>query len=305
MQNQLWLPQDRKNLSSETLKKAKDVLDIIPQLSLYVQKIIEMAKDENVDSNKLSEVASSDPVLASKILMMVNSTYYGLSHKTDNLRLAIVLLGFDEVRNIAVQCGVMQTMGKIGGDGAYDTKQLWRHSYLVSVCAEMLLKNDDPKHKGVLMTMGILHDIGKFALNNISLMSAKKTNKPVAMINKSADTRLLESEEKIFGLNHAIIGCMLAEKWNLSGRIRDVIEYHHFPSFFGVNDINSEYIEDISTICLADFIVNRIMEGQEGLREPHQYFFDVLGLEPPIDNLITEETKSKLTAASENIDNLV
>lgn len=304
MQDKLWLPQDRKSLSAETLRKANDILDRIPQLSLYVQKIIEMARDEKVDSVRLSEVASSDPVLASKILMMVNSTYYGLSHKTDNLRLAIVLLGFDEVRNIAVQCGVMQTMGNIGDGGAYDTKKLWKHSYLVSVCAEMLLKSDDPQKKGVLMTMGILHDIGKFALNNVALMSAQKSDNPSARVD-AGDTRLLEQEEHVFGLNHAIVGCMLADKWNLSARIRDVIEYHHFPSFFGVNDINSEYIEDISSICLADFIVNRIAGRQEDLCEPHPYFFEILNLESPVDNLITEDMKSKLSAASENIDNLV
>jgi len=305
MTNQVWLPQNRESLSPQTLKKAQYVLDRIPQLSMSVQKIIEMARDEKVDSNQLAEVASSDPVLVSKILMMVNSTYYGITHKIDNLRLAIVLLGFNEVRNIAVQFGIMTAFGKAVEEGAYDAKKLWGHSYLVSVCAEMMSGDDNPKRAGVLMTMGILHDIGKFALNSIAEMMEKKSGKKVGNIETPNDTPLLAKEENIFGLNHAIIGSMLAEKWNLSDRMCDIIEYHHFPSFFGINDIKSKYIEDISAICLADLIVNTIMDEEKGLRKPHPVFFETLGIEPPLENLITEKTRTKLSKAEEVIESLL
>ncbi len=305
MTDSLWIPQNRESLSQETLKTTKEVLNKIPQLSLSVQKIIEMARDEKVDSNQLANVASSDPVLVSKILMMVNSTYFGLTHKIDNLRLAIVLLGFNEIRNIAVQCGVMQTIRrKTKGEDAFDTKELLRHSYLVSVCAEMLSKEDDPKLAGVFMTMGILHDIGKFALNAIDMNKYPSVKQTFDKRN-SPDIPLLSKEEKVFGLNHAIIGGMLAEKWNLSERICVVIEYHHFPSFFGINDIKSEYIEDITLICFADLIVNIITGEKKGLIEPHPLFFDVLGTNPPIDNLITEEIRLKLSKAKEIIESLL
>ena len=303
MTNQVWSPQNRESLSPRILKKARYVLDRIPQLSLSVQKIIEMARDEKVDSNQLAEVASSDPVLVSKILMMVNSTYYGLTHKVDNLRLAIVLLGFNEVRNIAVQFGIMNALGKSVEGGVYETKKLWRHSYLVSVCAETMSGDDDPKLAGVLMTMGILHDIGKFALNSIAVIMEKKSGKKAGNLEIPDDTPLLAKEENIFGLNHAIIGSMLAEKWNLSKRMCDVIEFHHFPSFFGINDIKSEYIEDISVLCFADLIVNTIRDENKGLHEPHPVFFETLGIEPPLENLITEETRAKLSKAEEVIEN--
>lgn len=303
MTDQVWLPQNRESLSPRILKNAHYVLERIPQLPLSVQKIIEMARDDNVDSNQLAEVASSDPVLVSKILMMVNSTYYGLTHKVDDLRLAIVLLGFNEVRNIAVQFGIMNALGQDVEEGVYDTKKLWRHSYLVSVCAEMMSGDDNPKLAGVLMTMGILHDIGKFALNSIAELIEKKTGKKAGNLEIPDDKPLLAKEENIFGLNHAIIGSMLAEKWNLSKRMCDVIEYHHFPSFFGINDIKSKYIEDISALCFADLIANIIKEEKKGLREPHPVFFETLGIKPPLENLITEEIRTKLSKAEEVIEN--
>jgi len=304
MADEIWIPQIRTNLSPEKIRIINSVLAKIPKLSLSVQKIVDMASDKNVDSKELVEVASSDPVLASKILMMVNSSYYGLNHKIDNLRLAMVLLGFNEVRNLALQIGFMKALRAVNGESVYDRKNLWVHSYLVSICAETFSPEDDPKQQGILMTMGILHDIGKFALHAIGAMMTQKGIKLLPRKEISPDAPLLANEENLFGVNHAIIGGMLAERWNLSERTCAVIEYHHFPSFFGMNELKGEYLDDITIICLSDLIVNRIIGVGKQLSEPHQIFFGVLGLEPPLDNIITDDLRSKILKAKEFIHTL-
>ena len=293
MSNNLWAPQFRDELDSDTIKMINAVLAKMPQLSISVRKIIEMAGDENVNAVKLAEVASSDPVLASKILMIVNSSYYSLNHKVDNLRLAIVLLGFNEVRNIAVQLGFMQTMSESDVQKSFDTKGLWIHSYLVSVCSETFSKTDDPKRTGVLMTMGILHDIGKFALYSFGVMMKKMGVRPPTIKEVSSDAPLLAKEESLFGVNHATIGGMLAERWNLSDRTRDVLQYHHFPSFYGLKEIKSAYLEDIAAICLSDMVVHRINGEYKKLPEPHPIFFDILGFKPPLEKCDYRRNQAK------------
>jgi len=302
MPENIWVPVNRESVNPETIKIITAVLAKIPQLSISVQKIIEMAGDDNMDSIKLAKVASSDPVLASKILMIVNSSYYSISNKVDNLRLAIVLLGFNEVRNIAVQLGFKQVVDSGEQTNAVNTRNLWIHSYLVSVCAETFAKGDDPKRAGVLMTMGILHDIGKFALYSIGMMMKKMNVKLSTTVEYSADAPLLAKEEALFGVNHAIIGGLLTERWNLSERIREVLEFHHYPSFYGIKEIESEYLEDIAAICLADLAVNRTQGVDHGLNEPHPIFFDILGFEPPLENIITDDLRAKLDKASTFID---
>ncbi|MBN1293875.1 MAG: HDOD domain-containing protein [Candidatus Latescibacteria bacterium] len=304
MNDSLWAPQFRDELDSDTVKMINTVLAKIPQLSISVRKIIEMAGDENVNAVKLAEVASSDPVLASKILMIVNSSYYSLNHKVDNLRLAIVLLGFNEVRNIAVQLGFMKTMSEGDVQKSFDTKSLWIHSYLVSVCSESFCVTDDPKRTGVLMTMGILHDIGKFALYSVGVTMKKMGLRHHTVKEVSPDAPLLAKEESLFGVNHATIGGMLAERWNLSDRTRDVLQYHHFPSFYGINEIKSDYVEDIASICLADLIVNHINEEYKKLPQPHPVFFNILGFKPPLEDLITPELRKKIAKAGDFINTL-
>ncbi|MCE5249127.1 HDOD domain-containing protein [bacterium] len=298
------LPHNRSNLSQEKIRIINSVLNKIPQLSLSVRKIIEMASDKDVDSKELVEVASSDPVLASKILMMVNSSYYGLNHKIDNLRLAIVLLGFNEVRNLALQFGFMQALSGLDVDRMYDPKTLWVHSYLVSICAESFSREDDPKRAGVLMTLGILHDIGKFALHAIGIMMEKKGIKIESKKVFPPDVSLLVIEENLFGVNHSVIGAMLAERWNLSERTCAVIEHHHSPLFLDISEIQDEYIEDITITCMSDIIVNSLANDGKKFSELHPAFYERLGLIPPLEKLITDELRLKISTAEEYARNL-
>ena len=111
MPEHVWIPTTWENLSQDKVRVIKSVLAEIPELPVFAKRIIELATDDNLDPRELAEVASSDPALVSKILIMVNSSYYGLNRKIDNLRLAIVLLGFNEVRKIAIRRGFSNVPG--------------------------------------------------------------------------------------------------------------------------------------------------------------------------------------------------
>jgi len=299
----VWTPKSLDDLSPETIKIIENVLEKIPKLPVSVQKIVEMASDMDIGAKELAEVALTDPVLSSKILTLVNSAYYGLNRRIDDLRVAIVLIGFTAVRNIAIQDRFLKIF-EASDDDFYDREMLWVHSYLVSVCAETFVKDDDPKRMGILMTLGILHDIGKFALYFIGKMMKKKGVKLPVYNDLATEVHLLKREEHFLGVNHTIIGGMLARKWNLSDRICTVLEYHHYPSFFGFNEVPSEYLEDITVICLADLVVNRFMGENTQLPVPHPIFFDVIGQKPPLENLLTDGLKSKLSKAREFVNSL-
>ena len=110
MPEHVWSPQKRENINAETIRIIRKVLNKIPQLPVSVQKIIEMSTNMDIGAKELAEVATTDPVLSSKILTMVNSAYYGLNRKIDKIRVAIVLLGFDAIRSIAIQNRFLQSI---------------------------------------------------------------------------------------------------------------------------------------------------------------------------------------------------
>ena len=293
----VWVPMRREDLSPETFKTISSVLGKIQQLPLSVRRIIEMASDADIGARELAEAVSSDPVMSSKILMMVNSSYYGLNRKIDNLRLAIVLLGFNEVRNIALQYTLRKVLPASIDNNIYSTRNLWMHSYLVSVCAEYLLHDDDPENKGAIMSMGILHDIGKFALYAIGMMFLEKGRALTPNGGTFSNEGLMRAEEKLFSVNHAIVGAMLADKWNLSERIQSVIEFHHYPIYYGFSEIPPEHIREIAIICLSDLIANRWMHGDGSVSAPQKIFFDLLNLPPSIDSIMNEDLCEKMDNA--------
>jgi HD-like signal output (HDOD) protein len=292
-----WAPMRIGDVPQDTVRYISAIIEKIPELPLSVHKILELAASDTAELDELVKVVSSDPALVSSLLRIVNSSYYGLGRKTENLNLAIVLLGFKEVGKIALKSYMSRNLGEGFIFENYDTRGLWGHSYLVSICAEALISEDNAQKKGLYLTLGLLHDIGKFALLDIAMLCKKMAVKPKPSCTVFEDDYLIEKEEKIFGVNHNIVGGLLARKWNLSERIASVLEHHHGPTFFGMTEIPQEYLEEITTICLADIIVSKYQGLQNPVPEPHAHFFKMLGFTPPIENLLTPALKEKLDKA--------
>ncbi len=287
--DRIWVPKTRKNLSPETVRIIRAALDKIPRLPLSVGKIIEMASEMDIGAKELAETALTDPVLSSKILTMVNSSYYSINRKIDDLRVAIVLIGFNAVRNLAIQDRFLRILTTGDDTSLYDRERLWLHSYLVSVCAETFVSDDDPRRAGILMTQGILHDIGKFALFVMSTVMREKGLNFTHPGEDDAPMNLLKREEGLFGVNHTVIGGMLGARWNLSERICSALEYHHHPSLFDIRDIPAPFIEDVCIISVADHLVNGFLDEPALMPEPRRQYLDVLGMKGPIGNLLTEK----------------
>ena len=301
--NEVWRPLRFDDVKPDIILRIRQVVDKIPDLPLSVGKIIEMTKDDESNLSEIVGLISSDPGLVSNILKVVNSSYYGLRNKTDNLHLAIVLLGYDEVRRIAVQSFFRRMIEDSQAHRRY-TKQLWDHSYLVSVCAESFCKKDDTQRRGVYLTMGLLHDIGKFVLYHIAQMMKKKGITPAYPDGIPEKQFLMAKEETLYHINHPLVGYMLAEKWNLSERFKTVLQFHHYPSFYGMNEIPREFLEETTTISIADILVNRYLKNENELPSPHPHFFDLIGLKPPIESLLTEERVKLLDNARTYITHL-
>ncbi len=297
--DQHWKPMRSEEVDPKLMEVISAVLDMFPNLPVSVHKIMSMAYDPRTCAREIAEIASSDPVLVSGILQKVNSAYYSLDHKIENLNLAIVVLGFNEVRDVAIQCGLAEKLGKQKDHIEYNTRGLWGHSYAVSVCTEFLTKNKKSRQTGVLMTIAMLHDIGKFALYTIGMHAKRLGMKAHGIHNMSPDASLLEKEERLFGVNHAIVGGMLAKKWNLSDRISAVLEYHHYPSFFPIGEVPEDYRKNVASISIADSIEHRITVTSNILPKPQPEYFEIVGLPPSIGKLITPELQIKLERAKE------
>jgi putative nucleotidyltransferase with HDIG domain len=202
-------------------------IERMPSLSPTVAKILQVANDPTSSANDLNKVISLDPVLAAKVLKLVNSAYFGFSEKVTSTVRAIVMLGLNTIKNLALSTAALEAMSDTG-KGGLNMDEFWRHLLAVGVCAKLIARKIGV-HKNFLedyFLCGMMHDIGKVILNRINpegygkiIAAGKQTGKPLFLY-----------ESAVFGINHAEIGKILAEKWGLQKSLLDAMAYHHSPA---------------------------------------------------------------------------
>jgi HD-like signal output (HDOD) protein len=173
-----------------------------------------------------------DPVLVGRVLKLINSAYYALGQPVTNLARAIIMLGINTVKNLALSTTVMGQLSTKKGLSGLDMEGFWRHSLCVGVSAKLLAKKRkiDSKLTEEYFTAGLLHDIGKIPL---SAQLSKEYMLTIGVADKKRES-LFRAEESTLGLDHCAAGTMISAAWKLEGPVGDTIMYHHnFADYFG------------------------------------------------------------------------
>ena len=297
---QSWTMMRREDVDTKMLNLVNAVLDIVPDMPESVQEIMSMVYDPRTSSKEIANIAADDPVLVSSILTKVNTAYYALEQKISDINLAVVVLGFNEVRDLAIQCGLASRFD-LEVDEEFNAKKAWGHMYASSICIEHFAENKRNIHTGLLMSIGMLHDIGKFALQTVDLHLKRLGVQSGDLSGLERGASHLEREECLYGINHAVVGGMLTEKWNLNENIHTVIEHHHDPSFFPITEIPEKYRKDIALVSIADFITNTLLESPTIAPQPDPSYFELLRLPSETSKLITPELRQKFKRVNEFI----
>lgn len=221
----------------------------MPSLSTTVTKVMEVCNTPSTSPNDLNRVISLDPVLTAKVLRLINSAYYALPDRVTSLTRAIIMLGINTVKNLALSTAVLETIGGDSSFPALTVDDFWTHSITVGVTAKLLAGiNGIPiKVREEYFVAGLLHDLGKIPLNNRFpeeyLQAMELTEKD--------HSPLYQAENKILGMDHTLVGGMIADKWQLNPNITDSLCFHHMPE---AAEEESEKL--VTTVTLADMYAN-------------------------------------------------
>lgn len=207
----------------ELTQVVRSVRDL-PALPSVVLDLISSFGRDDVDVTTLAEKMSRDQALAAKILRLANSSFYGLQAKVRTVKQAIVVLGFDSARALAVASSVIETFGS-SGSSHIDVAGFWRHSIAVALCAKILARHAGLDQDHAFLA-GLLHDIGRLLLAS----SFPDQYAHVRDDFERNDTLLSEAELRVLGVDHQRAGAMLAEAWKFPPLIQRAIGQHHLPA---------------------------------------------------------------------------
>lgn len=216
----------------ETSKELKDLIqkmDDLPILPNIISKVMKIIDNPYSNADHLTELISMDQSLTVKTLKLANSAYYGFPREIVTVTEAVVVLGFLTVRNLILTSTLYNIfVNESQEEREFDRRKFWKHSVATAICARLLVSATAPgqKEEEEAFTLGILHDVGKVFLDTnyhsqfleVMRESKKNKNEPAYAI-----------ERRILATDHAEIGSMIIDKWNLPENFIEPIKYHHTP----------------------------------------------------------------------------
>ena len=206
----------------ETISKVSS----LPTLPTILTQILATAADPDSSAIDLGKHIASDQSLSAALLKLVNSAAYGHHREIKDITTAIVLLGFFEVRNLALSATCFRQFGSMRRTGSeYDRTQLWRHSVASAMAGERLAKRLH-LDSGSAFVGGLLHDIGKVVFDVLYPEEFQRAYQKARLEQKY----IREVEHELFDLDHGIAGELLAEHWELPQVIVESIRFHHEPN---------------------------------------------------------------------------
>ncbi|KDR94560.1 HD-like signal output (HDOD) domain, no enzymatic activity [Peptoclostridium litorale DSM 5388] len=209
-------------LKSKNLLEAMNNIDHLPTIPKNHQKILSLLESD-FDISKISDEIERDQSIASKVLHIANSAFYGA--KTGSLKKAITFIGLQNTTNLVRSTSVMSYLSE--DSQSKQTDNIWDHAAL----SNRLLYHLYEKHIGknlpdLFSSAGLLQNIGMvFLLKNFKLDYIK-----LLLRAQKENFCLADAESKRFGINHMQAGAYLLNWWDFPYPIIESAMYHHVPS---------------------------------------------------------------------------
>ncbi|HPK06443.1 MAG TPA: HDOD domain-containing protein, partial [Aminivibrio sp.] len=230
---------------------AKNEVRLVSFPDIYF-KIQEVINSPISSATTIAKVVSKDPSLTARLLRLVNSSFYGFPNPILSIPRAIAIIGANELTALALAVSTMTVFRHV--PPAYvDMKSLWKHSIACGVFSRLLAYSRRIRNEERFFLAGLLHDLGRIILY---------TKTPAEMtyaLELSFFERipLWRAEKRVFGFDHAAVGKVLLEEWNIPESIRKLCDFHHSP-------LDENAPEESAFVHAADYIANGLRAGTSG-----------------------------------------
>ncbi|MBS1705775.1 MAG: HDOD domain-containing protein [Armatimonadetes bacterium] len=196
----------------------------LPVLSEAARLVLKRADDPSVGARELEVVIEKDPAMAAKLLKVANSAQFGCG-TVENCARAIAVIGIGSLKSIMMNLAFQAMTDDRHSTTYFNQREYWRHSYAVAIGSKVLAKLLKLPNSEELYSAGMLHDIGML----VNQRFAERIWESVLTTSQSESQPVYTIEGANLGWTHSDAGGILAEKWNLSPLVRDVVLFHHYP----------------------------------------------------------------------------
>jgi HD-like signal output (HDOD) protein len=205
-------------MTENDVKKYINGLHDLSTIPVLVANIVRTCSNPDATPTEVYKLISTDPALGTRVLRVANSVFYGRSGQIKNLYQAIMFLGFERIKSLALGITVQNALSS---PASQNMTNLWIHSYEVAYCSSILSPYFPMTVSGDCFIAGLLHDIGRIVFIGMSSSGFAKI--------RTTDS-LFEQERSEFGCTHTMAGAWLIESLGMPADLLSAIQYHHDPS---------------------------------------------------------------------------
>lgn len=241
-------------MAEPDLKRLIAKIDDLPTLPRTVLRIAELVNHPRASARDLSQVITDDQVLTARLLKLVNSSFYGFPGRISTVTSAVVLIGFDAIRNLLLTTSVFDLFPTRTPWDRRQQESLWDHSLGCAIGAKVIGGVVHHEKLEELFVAGLLHDIGKI----VAMMVFPDLFSRIISRVHAGGLLIAAAEDEVMGFTHAEIGRVLAERWNLPAKLVSIIAFHHAPMNAGA------FAAEAAIVQLADILARALGFGSGG-----------------------------------------
>jgi putative nucleotidyltransferase with HDIG domain len=225
----------------------------IPSLPQIYGQLTEALDNPRASTGQIADIISGDSGLAARLLRLVNSAFYCFPSKVESISHAVLLVGTEQIRDLALATSILRSFKGISAD-LVDMESFWLHSVATGVTARVLATHRREANSELFFVAGVLHDIGRLLMYKSFPDEAREA---LSRARHRAGP-LLEMEREVFGFDHAAAGGVVLHAWGLPPSLTEMVRCHHTPA-----DAR-RYPVEAAVVHVADVIVTALELGNGG-----------------------------------------
>lgn len=196
----------------------------LPALPAIVAKVMAVTANPESTANDLMRVILPDQTMCRTILTVANSAFFGIPRGVSTIERAVVVLGYQEIRNIVIGKAIFSSFPQLSKENRHTVSLFWEHAFTCGLAAKII---GEHLHlpASELFIAGLIHDIGKLAM----LMAFPNDYPILREIANPCNADDTTEEHAKFAVSHDRVGLQLAKRWLLPEQLAAAIGYHHCP----------------------------------------------------------------------------
>lgn len=226
----------------------------LPSLPTIALEVIDLVQHRDVNIKQIANTIQHDPALSSKILKTVNSSFYGQAYSVSSISHALVVLGLNSVKTLALGFSLVGNLQDSGGMG-FDHFAYWKRSLYSATAAKTLSKQMGILQQEEAFLGGLLQDLGMLTMSQVLGADYDAILQEVGHNHQL----LAELELQTFETTHAEIGGALAQEWRLPPLLVEPVRLHETPE-----EADEEMLMLVRSVALGNTVADVFMQEEAG-----------------------------------------